>query len=438
MKEVAFDVPGLKAIRETCDRVNLDAGSRLIVLTAPLPECVMASVLLSTAMQRTRGTFHIMYGEPICPAKRIEQILEEHAKSRLALVGVIPDEELEVTDQVFALGSGNSYSNSVGVGEEGEEPLAAYVLASEKLSVGRKELKLALAGSIAANPEVGPVREILEYCKERQIVNTRKGFLLFGSNFLSLIETLEYSTFPYLSRLSGNRSACERLLEESDIPLTKRGAPVLNLTKTEQQNLNSNLIPMLDSETISKVLGQDFEFVDEKSNSPMRFLSNMMVLAQIAWIKSKHGLAAATYFGDRAQQLRTLIDDSLELSKQSLDAVPKMMAAINELPDIDEKQMLEFQVNVGTDVLPILGKIGLQSGLFDSDFLILGNQRETQLAWDKGKHNLRTVMRELCNAGLQSISTSYASLRIDGVMEDSGDTIRKALSSVMSGGAEEN
>lgn len=431
MKEAVLDFPRLETIRQTCGDVELDAGSRLMILTAPVPECIMASVLLSTAVIRGKGTFHITYAEPVYSAKKIRDFFEGHPRSSLALIGVTPDKNIELDRRAFALGVSNTYSSSVVLGRQGEETLAAYALASEKLQVGTRELKLALAGTLATYEEKGDIKEILDYCKKEDIADTRKGFLLFGSNFLPLIEALEYSMFPYLPQLSGDRQACENLLDESDIPLRKRGVPILDLNTTEQQNLSANLIPLLDSRLISEVFGQDFEFLDEKSNSPMRFFSNMIVLLKTAWIRNRYGLGAAVCFGDRAQQLRLLRDDSLELAKRSLETVPQMMAAINEAPDMADNQMAQLDMNVGTDVLSVLGMIAVQNRMFESDFLLLGNQSETQLVWKTKKYSLKSIMMKLHEGGIEASSTCYSSVRVDRRRENIGDVLRKTLSALV-------
>ncbi len=433
MKEAAFDVPGLKAIRQACDEVDLDGDSRLVILTAPMPECIMASVLLSMAMLRVKGTFHIKYGEPIYSARRIETILEAHPRCKLAIVGVNPDENLDLGNQGFVMGVSGADSSSIALGRQGEETLAAYALALEKLRVGRTELKLALAGTLAGSRKEETAEDILSHCREQGVAEIRKGFLLFGSNFLPLIESLEYSMFPYLSQLSGDRVACEEMLDKADIPFSKRGNPILDLTPNEQQSLSENLIPMLDSRLISEVFGQDLVFPDEKSNGPMRFFSNMMVLIKVAWIRNKYGLGAAICFGDRAQQLRMLIDESLSLSKRSLDALPQMFAAIDEKSNIADSHVVELEVNVGSDLLPTLGMIVSQNGMLRSDLLLLGNRNETHLVWKREERSLRTIMRRLHEAAIESVSTSYRSLRIDEKIDIIRHTVGEVLLNSASG-----
>ncbi len=436
MKEAAFDVPRLKAIRQACDEVDLSGDSYLVILTAPMPECIMASVLLSMAMLRVKGTFHIKYGEPVYSAKRIEEILEAHPRCRLAIVGVNPDENLDLGNQVFVMGVSDADSSSITLGRQGEETLAAYALASEKLRVGSNELKLALAGTLAGSRKEETAEDILGYCREHGVADIRKGFLLFGSNFLPLIESLEYSMFPYLSNLSGDRVACEELLDEADIPFSKRGNPILDLDTKEQQSLSENLIPLLDSRLISEVFGQDLVFPDEKGNGPMRFFSNMMVLFKVAWIRNKYGLSAAMCFGDRAQQLRTLIDESLSLSKRSLDALPQMFAAIDKESNIADSRVVELEVNVGSDLLPTLGIIASQNGMLHDDFLLLGNSNETHLVWKREEHSLQMIMKMLHEAAIESVSTSYRSLRIDEKISIIGRAVGEVLLNSASGSEE--
>jgi len=265
-------------------------------------------------------------------------------------------------------------------------------------------------------PTKGASRRVIALAEKEGLLKERKGFKLFGSNFLPMIDTFLYSTFPYLKGISGVRERCEHILEEANIPISKRRGPITSLDTKEAQRLTSQLIPNLDSTAIPGVLGQDFAFPAESEESPLHFLSGIKVLSQSAWSRWNLGAAVAVWMGDRARTLRSFIDSHKAHTRDVIAGMQNLASSLgntaSEGSDLDRVVTIPL-VGTHESVLPDIARIALQSYLVNRDgFVMLTTEACTEVAWGAKKVSLYQVTKAMDGLGLVSVPTSASSLKL--------------------------
>jgi hypothetical protein len=250
-------------------------------------------------------------------------------------------------------------------------------------------------------------------------------------NLLSISETFQYSINPYIPGLSGDRSACERLIDQSEISLSMRSGSLMRLSTEEKHRLNAKLIPQLPQSLITRVIGQDYEFPYEKKDSPVRFLSQIRTMTQIAWTRQQMGLAVGVSMGDRARTLKQLVDVCIQHSQSVLDGIRSLLGQFGDsLNAISESITVLPCPSASKESLPDLARIMIENGYVKGRFVAVTSQNSVGIGWNRQIADLSTTLISLRGIGLRPVSASIASVRIDDFPEENIEPIRTALEKV--------
>ncbi len=443
MSKKARRSSSFKSLEKQSEQVTFRKDERILIVSSPHPRATLSAALLSTAILRSNRPFHITFVHPHLDIEEINNIRKTHPNSAVIVVGI----------EVFGkrrLKKGTSYPVFVGgmlhsernespeIGAASDVAAAAFVLAKEKFKINDRALQLAAAGTLICStssmPIKGASRKVVSLAEKGGLLKERKGFKLFGSNFLPVISTLLYSTFPYLKGISGVQERCEHILEEANIPISKRRSPITALDTKEAQRLTSQLIPNLDSTAIPGVLGQDFVFPTESEESPLRFLSGVKALSQLAWSRWDLGASVTVWMGDRARTLRSFIDSHMAHTRDVIAGMQNLASSLDkttsEGSDLDAVVTIPL-VGAPESVLPDVARIALQSYLVNRDgFVMLTTETCTEVAWDARKSSLHQVTKAMNSLGLVSVPTSASSLKLETTSPSEQRTVADALCSL--------
>jgi len=443
MSKKARSSSSFKSLEKQSEQVTFRKNEHILIVSSPYPRATLSTALLSTAILRSNRSFHITFAHPHLNVKEINNIRKTHPNSAVIAVGieVVGTERLKkgTSYPVFIGGMFHSKHNeSPSIGAASDVAAAAYILAKEKFKVNDKALQLAAAGTLIHNTSnmtaKGASRRVIALAEKGGLLKERKGFKLFGSNFLPVISALLYSTFPYLKGISGVQERCEHILEEANIPISKRRGPITSLDTKEAQRLTSQLIPNLDSTAIPGVLGQDFAFPTESEESPLHFLSGIKALSQSAWSRWDLGASVAVWMGDRARTLRSFIDSHMAHTRDVIGGMQNLASSLgnttSEGSDLDRVMTIPL-VGTHESVLPDVARIALQSYLVNRDgFVMLTTEACTEVAWESKKVSLYQVTKAMGSLGLVSVPTSPSSLKLETTSSSDQRTIADALSSL--------
>ena len=443
MSKKARRTSSFKSLEKQSEQVTFRKDEHILIVSSPYPRATLSTALLSTAILRSNRPFHITFAHPRLNVEEINNIRKTRPNLAVIAVGieVVGKGRLKkgTSYPVFIGGMFHSKHNeSPSIGVAGDVSAAAFILAKEKFKVNNRALQLAAAGTLIHNtldmPAKGASRRVIALAEKEGLLKERKGFKLFGSNFLPMIDALLYSTFPYLKGISGVQERCEHILEEANIPISKRRGPITSLDTKEAQRLTSQLIPNLDSTAIPGVLGQDFTFPAESEESPMHFLSGIKALSQSAWSRWDLGASVAVWMGDRARTLKSFIDAHMAHTRDVIAGMQNLASSLDNT--ISEDSDLDGVVTiplVGTheSVLPDVARISLKSYLANKDgFVILTTEACTEIAWDAKKASLYQVAKAMDSLGLVSVPTSDSSLKLETTSSSAQRTIADALRSL--------
>ncbi|MHA1907311.1 MAG: hypothetical protein ACW98Y_08455 [Candidatus Thorarchaeota archaeon] len=371
--------------------------------------------------------------------KDIKKHIDNKPDTLLVVVGIntygeIPSEK----DTIIDIGS-KFYPKLAEINEtEPDFPSSsmAYVFAKETMKLGNDDLALAAAGSILEAPAHKTTTELIEICTKSGLLSSKRGFKIPGTNFLPLDELFLYNIHPYLDGLSGVPSRCQKLFSDADIPLRKRTEPLSQLSTEEATQLTSVLIPRLPAPTISSVLGSDdYELLREKPESPLRYVTAINALGQVAWSRRKMGLMLGVFIGDRARLLGNLVDLYRDHCRETVEGVQKLNVILNETDSQVQtgNQYISALVNIPDVVLPDVGRIALESGLgSESKFLILRTHQSMTVSWVQDIASLH-VMVELLGKNIPVSQKSHNSVRVEESSNQTHAKIIKALETVVGG-----
>lgn len=435
MSEPANDTPELKRLSKKCNRILLEPGEHVLIVSSPAPEAQFSTALLCRAILETGGVFHVTFSEPVMELEMISQILESQPNCVPVLIGVDLDQKTTAKpphERLIVVGSSSDKIGKVhALGDSTSLSAATYVLAKEKLAAGRAELQLAVQAALVGSrqqPKDPVVNELLQIGAASGISKGLKSFLVFGMNFLPAPQALQYSIRPYLEGFSGNPGQCERLIDEAGIPLFRRTSPLDQLTVDDKQKLMQNLVPKLAQKTITGVTGQDYEFPSEKTESPMRFLSQMSALSESAWSRRMLGLSIGVWIGDRARMLRQLIDSQISHAQSVISGLQAVsgemgMASPSGSESVTVLRMPSLQKEILGDVAEILIEEGKSAGRF----LMLCSIDHIGISWKGDSYDLKRVIRVLQEQKLSPVSASRSSVRIESKREETPQVAQSVL-----------
>ncbi|MFW9845256.1 MAG: hypothetical protein ACFFD6_00795 [Candidatus Thorarchaeota archaeon] len=440
MSGKARRVPSLKTIKSQYEELAFKRSRHIVIATSSFPESTISAAILCRTILRLGGLFHITFVEPVMEADEINNLRNAIPDSSLVLVGVDVTGKKRIKKgksyPIFIGGTHDSEQvQSLSVGNELTVSTAAYVMADSLDSAGAEELQLAAAATLLGTSSdtklKGAVKEIVASAQKDGLMEERKGFKLFGVNFLPLNEVLAYSIRPYLPNLSGKPDICDKIYEEADIPFSKFRTPLSSLTADEAQRMNAQLLPKLDPSVIPQVLGQDFILTREATESPVRLLSGMRSMAENSWTLNEPGACTAIWLGDRARVLRGLLDSYMVHSKEVIAGVGGIVASLQK-PDseVDQSPMIIPYAEARDEILCDLGRIVLEAGYVETDrIMMVSNDRSISIMWKQDALVIQDLFRSLKSLGLSPKATSSTSLRVPDVSEQAQASILNVLNS---------
>jgi hypothetical protein len=384
--------------------------------------------------------FHITFVEPVLEVSALNIIQKTYSTPTTFIIGVDVIGKKKIRKEkeypVFIGGTHQSkQDNILCIGNHSYMPTIAYILAEQKLSTGDKELQLAAIGTLLHNTPAtisdNIAKVIVKQAQKENLIEETKGFKLFGASSQPLMETLVYSSFPYLSEISGAPEICEKLLNDADIPFSKRRTPLHALNIEDTQRLTKQLIPRLNQSTITQVLGQDFILSNENEESPIRSISSIHKLALYSWSQWKLGAIFSIWMGDRSRILRELVDSYLIHSKDVIEGYHNLEAKIKQgncESESTESISVYNITGVSNPILSDLGRICFSEHLVDQNhFLILVSNLGIGVIWDSENINLSEIMLDLKSVGLNPVSSSPKSIRIDDTSKEVQTTLLNKL-----------
>jgi hypothetical protein len=433
MSEKVPSISSLKTVSARFSKIKSKGLRKLVILSSSSPSAIVSSAILCRAALKSNILFHVKYMDTIASMKEIKKNIDKKADTLLAVVGIHTyGEILTEKDPILAIGSTFASKLSEIMKSEPEFPASsmAYAFAKETMTVRDDELALAAVGSYLETPSHKTTVQLIKACTKSGSLSPKKGFKMPGINFLPLDEIFLYSIYPYLDSLSGVPSRCQKLFTDADIPLRKRTEPLSQLTPEEATQLTSVLIPRLSASNIPLVLGSDnYELSHEKPEYPLRYITAINALGQVAWSRGKMGLMLGVFIGDRARILGNLVELYREHSRETVEGVQKLNVILNETDTQIQSggQFLSAPINISDVVLPDVGRIALESNIGNENkFLILRAPQSITVSWTP-EIGISQVLVEFLDKNIPISQQSYTSVRVE---DHSDQTHAKIIESV--------
>ena len=438
MSEKAPSISSFKSVRDRFSKIKPRNLRKILIVSSKSPSAIISSSILCRAALKANILFHVKYVNSITPMENITKSAANQSETWWAVVGVntygeVPSEP----DHILAIGS-KFHSKISDISEsEPEFPSSAmaYAFANERMTLGNDDLTLAAVGSILEASSHKTTIELVDTCDKIGLLSSKKGFKIPGTNFLPLDELFLYNIHPYLDGLSGVPGRSHKLFSDTDIPLRKRTEPLSQLSNEEAKQLTSVLLPRLSPPAIPSVLGTDYELIQEKPESPLRYVAAISALGQVAWSRRKMGLLVGVLIGDRARLLDSLVDIYREHSRETVQGVQKLNVILNETDTQVQtgNQYVSAPVNIPDVVLPDVGRIALESGIGNENkFLILRTHQSVTVSWTSDISSLR-VMVELIGKNIPISPMTYHSVRVPQSSNQINAKIIEALGTVVEG-----
>ncbi len=405
----------------------------------------MSASLICRSILRSGGLFHLTFLEPVMTVEDVNFLRKTHSKSTVILVGIDVLGKKRMTKGIgYPILVGGTHDSdqaeSLRIGDDRTISGAAYVIAKENLSATSQELQLAAAATLASNFSwskgfdvlaqlKGAAKFLVSSAQKEKLIEEHRGYRIFGANFIPLNEVLEYSVRPYLQGLSGRHDSCKRTLEEADIPFQKLRMPISSLTNEEAKKLNAILLPTLDTDTTHHILGQDFSLAQERKESPMKLVSGIRSVAEIASTLQEVGTSSAIYMGDRAQQLQSFLNSCTTYSRELIRAFEGLRTSLeNETLEIRES-LAVIQTREGKrKMLGDMARIVLETDLILADMVMMFTKGEgISVTWKPDVVHLQSLLRIMNAREIHATTASTNSILIEDTSEKSRDSIQEIL-----------
>lgn len=171
-------------------------------------------------------------------------------------------------------------------------------------------------------------RTIMNLASECGMLEAVQDIRYFGRETRPLHKLLEFSSDPFLPRISGNEEGALGLLLELGIELKDGEAwrSWSDLTKTEKESILTALRDHLGSmkrrpEVIERLIGEVYVFRKEKKGSPVRDAKEFATLLNACGRHGKAGVGLAICTGDRAGAL----EEGMVLLRDHRSAISKAL-----------------------------------------------------------------------------------------------------------------
>jgi hypothetical protein len=422
--------PTLKSLEKECSSISFNSNNAALLMTSPRPESTLASAILARALIRSNRKFHITFVQPVMSVDALNEIRSNYDSFDVFIIGATIAGRGQIKKgkgyPVFIGGQLESEKKGpILLGTDSTVTAAAYALAKAQIDSDTYDLQLAAAGALIQDgingPKKGANKDIIELAESKKLIDERKGFRLFGVGMLPLDEALLHSTYPYLHTISGNQKVCDEILRAAEIPIPKLRSPLSELNTTETQSLTAQLITRLNPETVTALLGTDFILTHERVTSPVRYVSGIEIMANIAWSRNELGMSMSVWLGDRGRALRVLIDSQMAHHKEVLSAFQKFLTGLKT--ESTSSVTLVKIPGSKVEILSDVGRIALSSKMADSDRLVVFDNNESYtIVWANSRLNLNDVLRSLIQKNITPSNTTQQSITITGPpdMKESG------------------
>lgn len=432
--------PSLKSLKKQCTEISFKNHEQVFLVSAPDTTSTLATAILCRAILKSGGAFHASFETPILSINRVNELRERYESASVIFVGVETIGKKKIRKgksyPLFVGGQTESEQiHSLTLGDQNTIPATAFTFTEEHLISSDYELQLAacatllFTGSKKQSPKANI--EISEKAKERNLLEERKGIKLFGFGFLPLDELLLYSTRPFIQGISGNQKACDALLNEAEIPITKLRLPMSSLNSSEAQHLTqhltSNLLDKIGPSIIPHILGTDYVLILESETSPLRYLSGLEAIAETAWGRQEQGAAMSVWLGDRGRSLRNITDIYLSHQKDVISTISRLESKPKGI-STETSTVIEV-AGVQSELLTDVGRVALQSGLVNQERpLLITNNESTVVIWTSENIVANEVAKILQNKNLESFLTSRKSLKFEGLPKELREQVLQDIS----------
>ncbi len=429
----------LKSLKKQCAEIPFKDIEQVFLVSSPDTVSTLATAILCRAIMKSGGAFHVSFEAPIISLDKVNEYRTSHESASIFYVGIDTMGKKKIRKgksyPIFVGGSSESDQvKSLTLGTNNTVPAAAYIFTEEHLTSHDYELQIAAGatllytGSTKSSPKVN--KEIVEQAKEKKLIEERKGIRLFGFGFLPLDELLLYSTRPFLQDISGNQKACDALLNEAEIPISKLRTPMSSLSNTEAQHLTqhltSKLLEKIGPSIIPHILGTDFILTREAETSPLRYLSGLEAIAKTAWARQEQGAAMSVWIGDRGRALRSVIDTYLSHHKDVISTIQRLET---KLKGVSTETSTSIEIaGVQGELLTDVGRIALESGIANQERpLLISSDDSTVAIWTTDSIVMNNVLLNLQKENLYPTPTSTKSLKFKGLPEESREDVFKSI-----------
>ena len=431
--------PSLKSLKKQCAEIPFKDSEQVFLVSSPDTKSTLATAILCRSIMKSGGAFHASFETPIISIDRVNEHRTSHESASIFYVGIDTMGKKKIRKgksyPIFVGGSSESEQvKSLTLGTNDTVPAAAYIFAEEYLTIHDYELQIAAGATLLHTKSTKPSpkvnKEIVEQAKEKKLIEERKGIRLFGFGFLPLDELLLYSTRPFIQDISGNQKACDALLNEADIPISKLRTPMSSLSSTEAQHLTqhltSKLLEKIGPSIIPHILGTDFVLTRETETSPLRYLSGLEAIAETAWARQEQGAAMSVWIGDRGRALRSVIDTYLNHQK---DVISTILRLETKLKGVSTETSTSIEIaGVQGELLTDVGRIALQSGIVNQERpLLISNDDSTVAIWTTESIDINKVLHILQKKNLNPVPTSAKSFKVKGLPIESREDVLKSI-----------
>ena len=431
--------PSIKSLKKQCSEIPFKDSEQVFLVSSPDTVSSLSTAILCRAIMKSGRSFHVSFEAPIIDLDRVSELRTNHESASVFFIGIDTVGKKKIRKgksyPIFVGGTPESDQvKSLTLGTNDTVPATAYLFAEEHLTSLDYELQLAAgatllhSGFTKITPKVN--KEIVEQARERKLIEERKGIRLFGFGFLPLDELLLYSTRPFILGISGNQKACDALLNEAEIPITKLRTPMSSLNNIEAQHLTqhltSKLLEKIGPSIIPHILGTDFVLTCEAETSPFRYLSGLEAVAETAWARQEQGAAMSVWIGDRGRALRSVIDTYLSHHKDVISTVQRLET---KLKGVSTETSTSIEIpGVQGELMTDVGRIALQSGIVNQERpLLINSDDSTIVVWTSDDIKLNKVIRVLQKNNLHPVPTSPRSLKFKKLPVESREEVLKSI-----------
>ncbi len=395
---------------------------RLLIVVGPQPQSLVAAAILCRAAVRKRVLVHTTFLEPVVGTHELETLLADFKDHDTVMIGVKPDGKFTLQGECIVIGAGTGMGSAAPQTDSISAAAATYVIAHECFGTGKGDIGLAAMGIVIehthAPPTHGVDAEIVSSALAQGELELLKGFRLYGTGTLSVVDALYHCISPWLPGISGKREQCEAIIADANLPFVRRTLPILQLSREEKQKVTMGLVQHLDSEKLSQLLGTDYLARFMGSEGEVIQVSDIYALLRTAWTRRRLGLGLAVLIGDLKSAQQELRNLHVRHCKDVIAHVDMIQSALEATGTLTEGTTItEIEINgIDTVILSDLGRIALETNTVTSPGLLLrtnqGLEQPVAFVWRPSVLTLQKVLKAGMVQGIAMRSTSDNSVSL--------------------------